>query len=106
MGKSLKGKELGVGLSQRKDGKYIGRFTDRFGKRKSVSGDNLNNVRKRLQKTQFDNDKWLNCNDSDMTLDEWFETWKNVCKVNCRQTTIRSYESSYNHKMITVILLM
>ena len=95
MGKSLKGKELGVGISQRKDGKYIGRFTDRFGKRKSFSGDNLNNVRKRLQKAQFDNDKWLNCNDSDMTLDEWFETWETVCKVNCRQTTIRSYAASY-----------
>ena len=27
MGKDLKGKELGVGISQRKDGMYTGRFT-------------------------------------------------------------------------------
>lgn len=33
MGKSLNGKELGKGLSQRKDGLYQGRFVNRFGKR-------------------------------------------------------------------------
>ena len=27
MGKDLKGKELGTGISQRKDGYYVGRFT-------------------------------------------------------------------------------
>lgn len=95
MGKSLKGKELGRGISQLKDGKYLGRFTDRFGKRKSVVGNNLNDVRRRLQKAQFDNDKWVNCKDANMTLNEWFDVWKNVCKVNCRPTTLRSYTSDY-----------
>lgn len=33
VGKGLKGKELGKGLYQRKDGKYSGRFTKRFRKR-------------------------------------------------------------------------
>ena len=33
MGKSLKGKELGKGISQRKDGLYQARFMNRFGKR-------------------------------------------------------------------------
>ncbi len=33
MGKSLNGKELGKGLSQRKDGLYQGRFVNRFGKK-------------------------------------------------------------------------
>jgi len=33
MGKSLNGKELGKGISQRKDGIYQGRFMNRFGKR-------------------------------------------------------------------------
>ena len=32
MGKDLKGKELGKGITQRKDGRYQARFTDRFGK--------------------------------------------------------------------------
>ena len=31
MGKDLNGKELGTGIMQRKDGRYVGRFTNRFG---------------------------------------------------------------------------
>ena len=34
MGKDLKGKELGVGISQRTDGFYVGRFTTKYGQRK------------------------------------------------------------------------
>ena len=34
MGKSLKGKELGTGISQRKDGLYTARYTNRQGERK------------------------------------------------------------------------
>lgn len=36
MGKSLNGKELGIGICQRKDGLYQGRFTNRFGKRETL----------------------------------------------------------------------
>ena len=36
MGKSLKGKELGKGISQRKDGVYQARFMNRFGKRQTI----------------------------------------------------------------------
>ena len=32
MGKDLRGKEIGQGLSQRKDGYYVVRYTDRYGK--------------------------------------------------------------------------
>ncbi len=34
MGKDIKGKELGKGISQRSDLLYVGRFTDRYGKRR------------------------------------------------------------------------
>lgn len=33
MGKNLKGKECGKGICQRKDGLYLARFVDKFGKR-------------------------------------------------------------------------
>ena len=36
MGKDLSGKELGKGICQRKDGRYCGRYVDRFGIRRSV----------------------------------------------------------------------
>ena len=38
MGKNLKGKELGKGITQRKNGVYHGRYVDRFGDRRSVYG--------------------------------------------------------------------
>ena len=41
MGKDLKGKELGDGLSQKKDGRYCARFTDRFGRRPEYKSKNL-----------------------------------------------------------------
>ena len=33
MGKNLKGKELGLGISQREDGYYVGRYTNKYGRR-------------------------------------------------------------------------
>ena len=49
MGKSLNGKELGKGLSQRKDGLYQGRFVNRFGKKQTVYAKTLNEVRQNLE---------------------------------------------------------
>ena len=36
MGKDLKGKELGNGITQRKDGVYQGRYVDRWTKCKNI----------------------------------------------------------------------
>lgn len=41
MGKDLKGKELGVGLNQRKDGRYQARFTKKDGKRAEKNFDKI-----------------------------------------------------------------
>lgn len=38
LGKDLKGKELGQGIIQKKNGRYEARYIDRFGKRVSISG--------------------------------------------------------------------
>lgn len=35
MGKDLRGKDLGVGIYQQKDGYYCARYVNRFGKRKA-----------------------------------------------------------------------
>ena len=45
MGKSINNKELGKGISQRKDGLYQGRFVNRFGKKQTVYARTLNEVR-------------------------------------------------------------
>lgn len=48
MGKDLKGKELGEGLTQRKNGTYQARYIDRFGKRKCLYGRKLPELKKNL----------------------------------------------------------
>ena len=45
MGKNLKGKELGTGFSQRKDGLYQARYKDRFGKTKTLYGRKLSELK-------------------------------------------------------------
>ncbi len=61
MGKSLNGKELGKGISQRKeDGLYIARFTNRFGKRQVISDKTYNGVQKKLREAIVADDKAIN----------------------------------------------
>ena len=45
MGKDLKGKELGEGITQRSNGTYHARFVDRFGKRQSFSSKDKREVK-------------------------------------------------------------
>ena len=56
MGKDLKGRELGTGLAQRKDGRYTARFVTRTGYRKQSYFDTLTQARNWLQDAQY-NDK-------------------------------------------------
>lgn len=95
MGKSLKGKELGVGISQRQDGLYQARFTNRFGKRETLYDKNLNNLRTQMRKAQTADDNGVNLVKSNMTLDEWYKVWITTCKGNCRNTTLSAYEIAY-----------
>lgn len=96
MGKNLKGKELGAGISQRKDGRYQGRYTDRFGNRKYVYDNQLQELRLKLRQAMSDNDNHLNVCDNKITLNEWFEIWIETYKQNCRNTSINYYRTSFN----------
>ena len=61
MGKSIKGKELGKGITQRKsDGLYQGRFVNRFGKTQTIYASSLNELRKRMREEQYENENALN----------------------------------------------
>ena len=95
MGKSLNGKELGKGISQRKDGLYQARFVNRFGKRQTIYAKTLNEIRHLLRTEQYEDDKMLNVINDDMTLDEWYEIWMNTSKKNCRNSTKETYASHY-----------
>lgn len=97
MGKSLNGKELGVGITQRKDGSYQGRFTNRFGKRQTIYDKTLNGIRKKMREAQYEDEKAINVVSTNMILDEWFEVWINVHKVHCKESTKDTYRTVYNN---------
>lgn len=96
MGKSLKGKELGTGITQRKDGRYQARYTNRFGKRQTIYAKTYSEITKKLRNELYEDEKQLNVVTSNMTLDEWFEVWIGTCKKNCRDTTKHTYSIQYN----------
>lgn len=96
MGKSLNGKELGKGITQRKDGLYQARFTNRFGKRQTIYAKTVTEITKKLRDEQYHDEKQINVVDTSMILDEWFDKWLVTCKKHCRDTTIRTYRIQYN----------
>ena len=96
MGKSLNGKELGKGITQRKDGLYQARFTNRFGKRQTIYATTVTEITKKLRDEQYKDERQINVVDSTMTLDEWYEKWITACKKHCRDTTKRTYAVQYN----------
>lgn len=95
MGKDLKGKELGYGICQRKNGRYDARFVDRFGKRQSISGKDLKDVKRRYNEALYENEKQINIKQS-IILDEWYSEWMNVYKFDViRENTKRYYNQIY-----------
>lgn len=75
MGKSLKGKELGTGISQRSDGLYMGRITDRNGNRLSKNFKKLQECRKWVADMQFVKEHGNVLRGDNPTVEIWFEYW-------------------------------
>ena len=79
MGKDLKGRELGTGIYQRKDGRYEGRLKV-AGREYSIYGFNLklkrdfNELREQMRNP-------LGYRQKNMTMNEWFEEWFQTYKV-------------------------
>lgn len=98
IGKNLKGKSLGVGLSQRKDGKYSARFTNQKGKRIEKYFDTLPEAKCWLEDAKYEDKHGILGASEDITVDAWFEYWiKNIKSDNIRTTTKNNY--SYQYKL-------
>lgn len=129
MGKSLKGKELGRGITQRKDKLYQARFTDSSGKTKTIYAKTYKEILQTIedqtspanpspeqpseaQPPESQPDKSLSAliqavqakdfSGQDITLNDWYEIWINTCKKNCRDTTLRTYSLQYNRLRDTI----
>ena len=96
MGKDLKGKELGTGILQRKNGVYEARYVNRFGKRKTIAGTILKDVKKRFMEAVYENEKEINLREENIKLDDWFIKWLDVYKHDLiRKNTRRAYKQVY-----------
>lgn len=97
MGKNLKGKECGRGITQRSDGRFQARFINRFGKRVTIYGKTHRDTLDKLREAEYEDKKMLSSYDESMTMDEWYEIWKSTFKEKqCRNTTMATYERTYN----------
>ena len=103
MGKSLKGRECGKGICQRKDGLYSARFVNKQGKRTVKYFSTLPEARNWLEDAKYA-DKHDNLYiPSDMTVDAWFEYWIENIVGDLAPNTRRNYRERYRHNVQPVI---
>ena len=98
MGKNLKGKECGKGISQRKNGLYCARFVDKCGKRHEKYFSSIPEARNWLDEARYE-DKHDVFFPSDMTVDDWFEYWINNIVGDLALNTQRNYRERYEHNI-------
>lgn len=104
MGKDLKGKNLGKGITQRKDGRYQARFTNRFGERPTVYGDTLKEVKNALQLEKIADARENNVLNPNLTVDEWFNMWSSSYKeATIKTTTLIKNKRIYKNQIKPII---
>ncbi len=103
MGKDLKGKELGVGLSQESTGLYAARFVDRFGKRQRRRFKKLQEARQWIADATYVDSHSDLAFPVDLIVDAWFDYWIELKRKTVRPNTVRNYEERYNRNIKKVI---
>ena len=103
MGKNLKGKEIGTGLSQRTDGKYSARFTDKFGKRHEKYFKTLPEARNWLAEAKYADTHENIFIATETTVDEFFEFWIENIVGDLAPNTLRNYKERYMANIRPVI---
>lgn len=103
MGKDLKGKELGVGISQQSDKLYVARFTDKFGIRKTKRFKKLQECRQWIADASYISKHSDIENASDILVDTWYEYWISIKKQTVRPNTVRNYSERYERNIKGII---
>lgn len=93
MGKNLKGRELGPGFSQRKNGLYQARYKDRFGKQHTLYSRSLPELRANYANAVAQNVNYTSIR-CDVVMDDWFKQWM----IKYKEKSIRaSTKTTYTH---------
>lgn len=103
MGKDLKGKELGVGINQQKNGLYSARFVDKYGNRKQKRFKKLQECRQWLADASYIDEHSNIAQANDMMTDAWFEYFIEIKKKTVRPNTVRNYTERYEANIKSVI---
>lgn len=103
MGKNLKGKEIGTGLYQKKDGSYSARFTDKTGKRRERCFKTIPEARNWLEKSKLEQSNPNLYVAPDITVNEWFEYWITNLVGDLADNTLRNYRERYEINVKPVI---
>ena len=103
MGKSLRGKECGKGICQRKDGLYSARFVSSEGKRQVKCFSSLPEARNWLEDAKYADGHEDVFAPSDMTVTEWFEFWISHIVGDLAPNTKRNYRERYEYNVKPVI---
>lgn len=103
MGKSLRGKECGKGICQRKDGLYSARFVSSEGKRQVKCFSSLPEARNWLEDAKYADRHEDVFAPSDMTVTEWFEFWISHIVGDLAPNTKRNYRERYEYNVKPVI---
>ena len=101
MGKNLKGKELGKGLGQRRDGLYYARCRNYRGEREERCFKTLPEAKNWRQEQLYlrTHPEIRVAVSSDMTVDAWVNKWLNDVIGNRAPNTIRNYRERYEHNI-------
>ena len=110
MGKNIKGKELGEGISQRKDGFYVARFRSGNGNREQKVFSDLAGAKQWILDRKFQNShiSASRMNEkkgdfSDMTVTEWFEFWNDTYNRNLSPNTVNNYKDRFRFNIGPVV---
>lgn len=103
MGKNLKGKECGKGISQRKDGYYTARFLGKDGIRHEKYFKTIPEARAWLEDARYEDRHGTYEVTPEMTVDNWFEFWITHLKCDLAPNTSRNYRERYEHNIKPVV---
>ena len=103
MGKDLKGKELGKGIRQRKDGRYEARLKVN-GVEQQIYSNSLTEIKKEYIKMKKASEESLDYKKQGITLNEWFNEWFDTYKApHIKSTSIYPMKSKYNNSFGKII---
>ena len=103
MGKNLKGKELGPGISQRKDGRFSARYVQPSGRRIEKYFNSLPEARNWLDDQKYEIRHETFSPTAEMTVDEWFQFWSDNIICDLAPNTRRNYRDRYQRNVQPVM---